>query len=269
MTYKAIICDLDGTLLNSEHKISDYTKVIIKSIINSGIKFFIATGRHHTDVLAIKKILDLDTIMITSNGARVHNEKNKEILAKDLPLYISREIIDLKLDKEIHINLYAGDYWYTEKEAQWTKEFHTESGFTYTLVDFKSLKDTKITKFFYLHEDPKVIEKLEKKIGGLYPDQLNVTMSLPVCLEVMAKDVSKGTAIEEVLKLENIKIEETIAFGDGLNDLEMLGLVGKGFIMENGSSTLKEKLPHLEVIGNNINDGVARKLEDIFNIKNK
>lgn len=267
MIYKAIISDLDGTLLNSEHKISDYTKVIIKSIIDSGIKFFIATGRHHTDVLAIKKILDLDSIMITSNGARVHNEKNKEILAKDLPLSISKEIIDLKLDKEIHVNLYAGDYWYTDKEAQWTKEFHTESGFTYTLANFKDLKDTKITKFFYLHKDLNVMKRLEKKFKKLYSEQLNITMSLPVCLEIMAKDVSKGTAIVEVLKLENIKIEETIAFGDGLNDLEMLGLVGKGFIMENGSPILKEKLPHLEIIDNNINDGVAKKLEEIFNIK--
>ena len=59
MKYKAVISDLDGTLLNPEHKISNYTKTIIKSIIDSGIKFFIATGRHHTDVLAIKKILDL------------------------------------------------------------------------------------------------------------------------------------------------------------------------------------------------------------------
>lgn len=266
MRYKAIISDLDGTLLNSEHKISDYTKKVIKSIIDSGVKFFIATGRHHTDVLAIKKILDLDTIMITSNGARVHDEEDREILARDLPLSISRKIIDIELNNEIHTNLYAGDKWYTEQEAEWTKEFHTESGFTYTLADFKDLKNTKITKFFYLHEDPKVMEELEKQFNKLYPDQLNVTMSLPVCLEVMAKDVSKGTAIVEVLKLENIKIEETIAFGDGLNDLEMLKLVGKGFIMENGSQTLKEILPHLDIIGNNSDDGVAKKLEKIFDI---
>lgn len=267
MKYKAVISDLDGTLLNSEHKISNYTKTIIKSIIDSGVKFFIATGRHHTDVLAIKKILDLDSIMITSNGARVHDKQNKEILARDLPLSISRKILDLEIDSDIYSNLYAGDHWYTEKEAKWIEDFHSESGFTYTLANFKDLKNTKITKFFYLHEDPKVMSQLEAKFKELYPNQLNVTMSLPVCLEVMAKDVSKATAIVELLKLENLKIEETIAFGDGLNDLEMLDLVGKGFIMENGNDILKKKLPYLEVIGNNTNDGVAKKLEEIFKIK--
>ena len=62
-------------------------------------------------------------------------------------------------------------------------------------------------------------------------------------------------------------MNETIAFGDGLNDLEMLGIVGKGFIMENGSETLKKLLPNLEIIGNNTNDGVAKKLKEIFKIK--
>jgi len=266
MKYKAVISDLDGTLLNPEHKISNYTKTIIKSIIDSGIKFFIATGRHHTDVLAIKKILDLDSIMITSNGARVHDKENKEILAKDLPLSISSEIIDLELNDEIYANLYAGDHWYTEKHSKWGEEFHKESGFTYTLANFKDLKNTKITKFFYLHKDPKIMKNLEKQIKDLYPEQLNVTMSVPVCLEIMAKDVSKATAIIEVLKLEGIKAEETIAFGDGLNDLEMLGVVGKGFIMENGSPILKDALPHLEVIGNNTDNGVAKKLKEIFKI---
>ena len=264
MRYKAIISDLDGTLLNSEHKISDYTKRVIKSIIDSGIKFFIATGRHHTDVLAIKKILDLESTMITSNGARVHDQNNNEILARNIPLSISREIIDLKLNDEIHTNLYAGDHWYTEKIASWTEEFHTESGFTYTLANFEDLKNTFITKFFYLHEDPKVMADLEKKFKKLYSNKLNITMSLPICLEIMAKDVSKGTAITEILKLEGIKIEETIAFGDGLNDLEMLGLVGKGFIMKNGSQLLKDNLPHLEVIESNSSDGVAKKLEEIL-----
>jgi hydroxymethylpyrimidine pyrophosphatase-like HAD family hydrolase len=64
----------------------------------------------------------------------------------------------------------------------------------------------------------------------------------------------------------NISLEDVVAFGDGLNDIEMLDIVGEGFIMENGSETLKKKLPHLEVVGKNSEDGVAKKLAEIFNI---
>ena len=62
----------------------------------------------------------------------------------------------------------------------------------------------------------------------------------------------------------NISLEETIAFGDGLNDYEMLSSVGQGFIMGNGSSRLKEKLPQYEIIQTNDNDGVAKKLKELF-----
>ncbi|MGL5089125.1 MAG: HAD family hydrolase, partial [Cetobacterium sp.] len=75
---------------------------------------------------------------------------------------------------------------------------------------------------------------------------------------------SKATAIEEVLKREGIKIEDTIAFGDGLNDLEMLSSVGRGFIMGNGSTRLKELLPKNEIIKANSENGVARKLKELF-----
>ncbi|MGL5984195.1 MAG: HAD family hydrolase, partial [Cetobacterium sp.] len=84
------------------------------------------------------------------------------------------------------------------------------------------------------------------------------------CLEVMKEGVSKATAIEEVLKREGIDIQDTIAFGDGLNDLEMLSFVGKGFVMGNGSPRLKELLPENEVIKPNSENGVAKKLQELF-----
>ena len=266
MKYKAVISDLDGTLLGEDHKISEYTKRVIKSVIDKGVKFFIATGRHHTDVSAIKKTLNLDTVMITSNGARVHDEKDKEIFASNLPQSLSQEILDLKFDKGIHVNVYAGDYWYLEEEAWWAKEFHSESGFTYSIIDFEELKETDITKFFYLHEDPKVIKELEEFFKEKYGDSLQIVRSLPICLEIMNKNTTKGVAITELLKAEGIDLSETISFGDGLNDLEMLSITGKAFIMKNGSKTLKETLPNLEVIGSNTEDGVAKKLEEIFEV---
>ncbi len=264
MKYKAIISDLDGTLLNSEHTISKYTKSVIKTIIDKGIKFYIATGRHHNDVIGIKKTLDLETIMITSNGARVHNHSNKEILACDVSMEVSNRLLDLKPQNGIHANIYVGDNWYTETDVPWGAEFHTESGFSYEIKDFKKLKDTSITKFFYVHEDPKVISEFEGKLRKSYGKQVNITSSLPICLEVMGQNVSKGVAIEKVLEMEGISLEEAIAFGDGFNDFDMLESVGKGFIMKNGTSELKKALPHLEVVESNVEDGVAKKIEELF-----
>ena len=76
MKFKAIVCDLDGTLLNPEHTISKNTIDTIKKITDQGVKFFIATGRHHADALRFKDMLGLDSYLISSNGARIHDENN-------------------------------------------------------------------------------------------------------------------------------------------------------------------------------------------------
>ena len=264
MNYKAVICDLDGTLLNDEHRVSDYTKEVIQKIIAKGIKLFIATGRHHIDAGEIRGQLGLDTTLITSNGARVHDEAGEEILAYDLSEEIAKGILDLERDDEIHINLYQGDYWLVERENEALHAYHRESGFQYKVVPFHALDSFNLTKIYYTCEDHEKLVALQGKIENLFPERLNVTFSNPNCLEVMAKGVSKGMAISKVLEQHSIHPREAMAFGDGLNDLEMLQVVGKGLIMGNAHDKLKEALSKHEVIQSNDEDGVAKYLERLL-----
>jgi hydroxymethylpyrimidine pyrophosphatase-like HAD family hydrolase len=80
----------------------------------------------------------------------------------------------------------------------------------------------------------------------------------------MAGGVSKGHALEEVSKLLGYSLKECVAFGDGLNDKEMLIMAGKGCIMSNAHQRLKDLLPELEVIGSNTQDAVPRYLRKLF-----
>ncbi|MNT72254.1 Pyridoxal phosphate phosphatase YigL [compost metagenome] len=74
----------------------------------------------------------------------------------------------------------------------------------------------------------------------------------------MDKSVDKAVAIEKVLEKEGFTLDEAISFGDGFNDLQMLSATGKGLIMGNAPSILKDALPDLEVIKTNAEDGVAK-----------
>ena len=80
----------------------------------------------------------------------------------------------------------------------------------------------------------------------------------------MAKNVTKGEAVKNIMEKLNISLENTMAFGDGLNDYEMLSEVGKGLLMGNCAERLREKLPNNEVIGKNTENGVAKYLKEIF-----
>jgi Cof subfamily protein (haloacid dehalogenase superfamily) len=264
MKYKAIICDLDGTLLNEHHTISDETKETIRKVVNSGVKFIIATGRHHNDAKTFKEMLELESFLITSNGAKVHDYKNNEIISHNIPADLAKGLLNYTYSKHLHKNVYLNDEWIAESPLEEALLFHKESGFHHIIAPFKSLVGKEITKFFFICDNEEHIAELEQKLRADFHEGLNITLSLGSCLEVMREGVSKASAIEEVLKKEGIDLKDTIAFGDGLNDLEMLSTVGKGFIMGNGSPRLKALLPENEVIKSNVENGVAKKLQEIF-----
>lgn len=105
---------------------------------------------------------------------------------------------------------------------------------------------------------------LQQRIQARWQDKVNVTFSLRSCLEVMAGSVSKGEALKQVAALHGYTPSDSIAFGDGMNDKEMLTMAGKGCIMENAHQLLKDALPQMEVIGSNSDDAVARYLRNKY-----
>lgn len=266
MKYKAVISDLDGTLLNSEHKISEYTKETIKKIIKKGVKFIIATGRHHKDALCFKNQLEADSYLVSANGSKVHDNKNNEIISHDIPKELAEKLINIKVSDDIVRGIYLGDKWFTEAQIAEFDEYHSESGFRPETTDFEKLKNKDISKIFFISEDIKALNELEEKLKSNkeFSEKLDITASLDKCLEVMIKEATKGNAVAEILKREGISPEEAIAFGDGLNDKEMLQLVGKGIVMGNASEKLKAILSDHEIIGTSSEDAEAHYLEKIF-----
>lgn len=264
MQYKLVICDMDGTLLTSNHTISEYSKNIISKLNEKGIIFVIATGRPYLDAKFFKNQLGLKSFLVTSNGAVVHNENDEEIISEKISEKYVNKILDFEVDKkEYHRNIYKNGNWYIEYKIEGLDEFHAESGFPYKIENFDRFKNHDITKFFYLAKENK-IEVLEHRLREEFSEDLTITLSSSFCIELLKKGTNKGNTIKKIATYLNIPLENIVAFGDGLNDYEMLSIVGRGFIMDNANPRLKEKLPELEIIGNCNEDGVAKKLEKIF-----
>ena len=97
--YKAVVSDLDGTLLNGSHAIDEFTKETVSEVINRGIKFYIATGRSYSGAKDIMDKLGLKIPLITSNGARILDEEGKEIYVNNLEKKYSDSILDLVYKK--------------------------------------------------------------------------------------------------------------------------------------------------------------------------
>lgn len=263
--YPIVACDLDGTLLSPEHRLTSRTRQMLSQITSKGIHFVFATGRHHIDVAQMRDSLNINAFMITSNGARVHNTKGELIFSQNLDRDIAMDLMVLKHDDPaILTNIYRDDDWFTNRDIPEERRYFQESHFEYQLLDPDRLPGSGISKIFFVSDEHEKLLPLEQAIVARWGDRVNVSFSLPGCLEIMAGGVSKGHALEAVAKLLGHSIQECIAFGDGMNDKEMLSMVGKGCIMHNAAQRLKHLLPELEIIGSNRDEAVTDYLNKLF-----
>ena len=262
--YKLVISDLDGTLLNENHLLSEYTKKAIEKLNEKGVPFFLATGRHFIDLFDLKKELKLpETYSISCNGARVHGPNGELLISHDINDDIANEVLSLEIDAEISHSVFTDDkiYVFDKKELE---AYGERQHMPFEFVNKDNFKVKNAIKWFYHSENHDKLVKLDNMIKEKWGKHIDTMFSMDQCLEIMPKHVSKGYAIKEIAKLENININEIIAFGDGFNDLEMLSIVGKGCIMGNASEKLKKALPNNEIIGLNYEDAVAKYLEKLY-----
>ncbi len=186
----------------------------------------------------------------TSNGAYVHNSQNDIIFQQHLPQKIIAGIIEMvKNDDEIIINIYRNDDWLVNKED--TKTDFNHDNFTYSFFDIDNPPLENVAKIFLTREDQDHNKLViwEDKIKAKFSDRANIVFSSPSCLEIMDAGVSKGHALDAVAKMKGYQLKDCIAFGDGMNDFEMLSMAGKGLVMATAHHKVKMALPDHEVIG--------------------
>lgn len=256
--YKIAASDLDGTLLTSDHRIPPFTKEVLIRLHEQGKDFIFATGRHHIDVAQMREQLGIPAFMITSNGACVHNSENEIIFQQHVPKKIIADIINMvKGDDEIIINIYRNDDWLVNQED--TKTDFNHENFPYSFFDVDNPPLENVVKIFLTREDQDH-DKLviwEDKIKTKFADKANIAFSSPSCLEIMDAGVSKGHALDTVAKIKGYQLKDCIAFGDGMNDFEMLSMAGKGLLMGTAHHKVKMALPDHEVIGCSDDQAVA------------
>ncbi|WP_343183102.1 Cof-type HAD-IIB family hydrolase [Buchnera aphidicola (Neophyllaphis podocarpi)] len=263
--YKIVASDLDGTLLTPEHTLSSYTIKTLRLLTSKGIHFIFATGRHYKDVSFIKKKIDISAFLITSNGARVHNNFNELIMEYNLDNQISLDLCKIKyLDPDIITQVYKDDGWYINKPCLQEDIFYKESNFYYKLFKLDCFVATNISKVFFTCHDLNKLINLKKEISLIWGNKINVAFSCPSCLEVISGNVSKGIALQFVAEYLGLTLESCIAFGDGMNDKDMLIMAGKGCIMLNADPRLKYDLPNIEVIDSNTNEGVSKYINKLY-----
>ncbi|MBB3125378.1 Cof subfamily protein (haloacid dehalogenase superfamily) [Paenibacillus rhizosphaerae] len=235
--YEIVFFDVDGTLYSEvDRKIPDSTKEAIQRLHERGIKVVVATGRPHSLCEELIALYGIDTI-ISSNGALVKNQN--QVIHKSV---ISQKTVrELSSFAELHGH---GISYFTDSITMngiGVDEKRIKNALIETLglVDYP-IKISKFPNEIYcvcLYAD----ESEAMKFIDSFPHLQFVRFHGYVMNVLESQTVSKSEAIKKVLDYYNIDVRNSIAFGDGGNDLDMLELVGLGIAMGNGDERLKQK----------------------------
>lgn len=258
--YALAAFDMDGTLLTPDHLLQPETLDTLQRIREKGVQCVFATGRHAVEMQWILSTVKQDGYLISCNGTYIHDRQGNLLYSATLPMQIVEEVIhkDWKTNAKMH--LFREKDWLTNQEDPEVLVSHQFSGFKYEIVSFSSLPMDGISKICFHGEYNDLLE-LEIQLKALLENRADLCFSSSTFLEVLPLGCNKGSALSALCEMLAIPLSRCMAFGDAMNDKEMLELVGKGCVMGNALERLKQALPHLEVIGTCSEQGVSRFLQ--------
>lgn len=272
MPTKLIFSDIDGTLLNSDRELSNFTIEIIKKI-HKEIPFLLVSARMPKQMVHLQKQINTkNTPMICYNGGLVLAENGKVIHSVEIPLKEVEILLDYneKLSDKMHISLFYHDKWYVENYDYWAKREENNTKVTPEILSNRKAIELFKDKGVGVHKitcmgEARTIEEafnyLEEKLGN----DLHLYRSKDTYIEIANSKVSKLTGIKHLLShsYPNIQLEEVMAFGDNYNDVEMIQAVGHGVAVANARKEVlsvanAQTTHHKE-------NGVAVYLNKVFN----
>jgi Cof subfamily protein (haloacid dehalogenase superfamily) len=271
------VSDLDGTLLKSNDKMSEYTIRTINNLINNGMCFSYATARSLSSASVVTNGLTTNIPVIIYNGTFIVNAYTKERL---FSLYFTEEeklmVINI-LDKYPIYPLVYGFVndeekvsWITDKENEGIKRYINLRKGDKRLRPIGTKEELYSGKLFYftcIGEKKELID-----IYNFFKDSDEFTCTLQQELyreeywcEIMPKKATKGNAI--LALKEELKCNKIITFGDSVNDIPMFKISDESYAVENAVNELKKFATG--IIMSNEKDGVAHWLEEKYGLFNK
>lgn len=259
---KLIVTDVDGTLLNSQHQLTERTEKALKAAIEQGVLVALATGKTRSSANDLIKRLGLKTPSIFVQGLVIAHPDGSEQHLGTLDPKLLRRVLTFTEERGFQSMAYSGRRILvramTAEARILTEQYHEPlPEVVGPLVN--QLDDLPLNKVIFCGREPKHITALRWQLAHLVEGSARLTQALPDALELLPYGASKATALKVLLKDLKLNPEEVLAIGDGENDIEMIQLVGLGVAMGNANPKLKAVAD--AVVASNDADGVAEAVE--------
>jgi Cof subfamily protein (haloacid dehalogenase superfamily) len=267
-----VFMDIDGTLIDNHQNVLPETKKVIEDLQSRGVIFYIATGRMLSLAKLIQAKINNKVEIIASNGSVY--QKGHHIHKEHLGWNALKEIYTITSELELSANFFTTDMTYYTNEKPWLLS---------RLARVRVMADKTGNRKFEKVRDLDHLHQLSSEIiNGITIDRTNterlqearkrleatglvgVSSSSPNNLELIPRRISKATAIRAIMDQYHVPLDHTIAFGNDMNDLEMIKAAGTGVAMGNSPDILKAEAD--AVTDSNLENGIGNFLRQYFEL---
>lgn len=264
MAVKVILLDLDGTLLNSDKTVSAANYAALERAAAMGVHIVPATGRFYEGMPEVVRNLPFVRYVVSVNGAEIYDTKEKKVLHREeLESKEASAIYEYLTTLPALCDAYVEGWGYMDRSYyDRMEEFAAQP---YVLKMFKELRTPvddmkgflaqhKVQKVmaFFNDMDRRAVEL--ERVKALFPHTA-VSSSISNNIEINAQKATKGGALLNLCAVLGIDVKDSMAFGDGSNDLAMIQNAGIGVAMGNAYPGLKEAADYVTLTCDE--DGVA------------
>ena len=260
---RMIVTDMDGTFLNSEHKVGPDFPEIYEELKKRNILFVPASGRQMMGITKYFGNLEGEMAFIAENGGYVIY-RNEELFADKMEQEHITEIIRSIRDipgaravlsgkKKAYVETDEADF------IDYISQFYTNNE---RVEDLTSESDDSIFKIAVYHPEGSELN-VYPFVKHFEKYDLEVVVSGKFWLDIMNKNINKGNALEKLQNALNISPQQTMAFGDYMNDIEMLKNSKYSYAMKNAHPSVK-KAASFEACSND-NFGVLQIIKNYLN----
>ena len=262
--YKLVALDMDGTLLNSQKKLTNRVRSAISSAKEQGVKVVLASGRPFEGMLPTLKELGLDSeedYALTYNASLILKVACQTVInSATLTGQDAIELYEIANKSGVNILAYSMTHGLiTPKQNKYTDYEAQLNGIEFSEFDFYSLTaDEDIIKVMMIDE-PELLDNAIAQLPQALQGRYSTARSTPFFFEFTNKKSNKGTGMEALTAHLGLKPEQIICVGDAGNDLEMIKYAGLGVAMENATDEVKAHANY--ITASNDEDGVAHVFE--------
>ena len=274
---KIISLDLDGTLLDSQKRLSEGNRAALEEAAAKGVHIVPTTGRFFGMMPQAIRDLPFVRYAITINGAQVYDrETDTAIVREEIPLDMALDIIRLLDGYDVIYDCYRSNWgWMTESLQAKAEDYATDAHYLKMVREFRNpvpelkeyLKSTAaegdVQKVMLFARNTPGSELVTKAITDAVAERfpsIKTTSSTWNNLELNISTAHKGNSLKRFAEHLGYTLENCMALGDGTNDLSMIEAAGLGVAMSNAHPLVLAAADH--VTTSNDEDGVAKAIRD-------